>query len=76
MEASVDKMSTDIVASVLDCFFVMVHFEFKSFNYMDLLPLQNKEYVKEQKFDDDPNSVETTCLLNHALAACWQQRLE
>jgi hypothetical protein len=30
---------------------------------MDLLALQNKEYVKEHKFDDDPNSVEATVLV-------------
>ncbi|CAM6018439.1 unnamed protein product [Sphagnum balticum] len=30
---------------------------------MNLLALQNKEYVKEQKFDDDANSVKATVLV-------------
>jgi hypothetical protein len=40
----------------------MVHFEFRSSNCMDLLALQNK-FVKEQKLDDDPNSVKATVLV-------------
>jgi hypothetical protein len=30
---------------------------------MNLLALQNKEFVKEQKFDDDPNSIKVTMLI-------------
>jgi hypothetical protein len=30
---------------------------------MGLSALQNKEYVKKQKFDDDPNSVKATVLV-------------
>ncbi len=76
MVASVNKMWTDIVASGLDCFFVMSILNSGALIAWTSWHCRTRSMSRNISLMMIQIQLRQQCLLNHALAACWQQRLE